>query len=226
MFPTSIAITPQPWNWHCPPTSMFCVKNPWHLPKQKRFASSNLQRIGKLLTLRAGFSFLLYDLIDRPARATSGGGGGAIRDLGCYLLDFVTSITGTQDPVREWKIIHRYDPSDPGFVLESHALLQFESGITANLSVAVDSPSLNVWEVTGTHGAAATLRFDTQGLSPVPLYQINEESEGNLSEIAAENTFKLEFEHFLDGVRGAVLPHISPAESIQNAEWLERWELG
>jgi xylose dehydrogenase (NAD/NADP) len=54
----------------------------------------NSGAIGEVRSIRGTFSFILHDLEKRPGRMTSAAGGGALNDIGCYLVDFVNSIVG------------------------------------------------------------------------------------------------------------------------------------
>ncbi len=179
-------------------------------------------KIGEVRSIRATFSFILYDLEKRPRRMTSFAGGGALFDIGCYIVDFINSVVGADQFPVEIKKTHRFDPIDPNFDFETTAILKYQNGITVELSTSLDTPSLNQWEVSGSLGSVAALRFDPQGTDLVPLYFVNEESEATVIECQPINNFQKQFENFARAILKQATVHIKPNESIQNAKLLER----
>lgn len=178
--------------------------------------------LGEIKSIRANFSFILYDLAKRPRRMTSVAGGGALFDIGCYLVDFINSVVGPNQFPVEIKKTHRVDPNDSSFDFATAAILKYQNGVVAELSTSLDTPSLNQWEVSGTRGSVSALRFDSQGDQPVPLYLVNDESEATLIQCPSINNFEKQFENFARSVLGHAPTHIKPSESIQNAKLLER----
>jgi D-xylose 1-dehydrogenase (NADP+, D-xylono-1,5-lactone-forming) len=180
-------------------------------------------QIGLVRSVRVHFSFLLYELdgSTRPMRASSRAGGGALHDVGCYAVDFVNWMLGVQGDLPKIVSQARVLPDDPGFDLSTSALLQYADGRSATIDCAVDAPSVNTWEVSGTSGSVAALRFDPQGSVPVPLYVVNEESEARVVSCPAIDTFAAEFRNFAKAIRGEERPHISSVESIRDAHVLE-----
>lgn len=178
--------------------------------------------LGEIKSIRANFSFVLYELRreERPHRASSAVNGGALFDIGCYTVDFVNWIMDGETPI-VIDVKTRTLPDDTEFDLSTSACLRYASGVTAMIESAVDSPSLNVWEVQGTKGSVAALRFDPQGVDPTPLYFVNDESEVSLIQCQPTDHFAPEFENFALSILGKVTPHISPAASIANARVLE-----
>jgi predicted dehydrogenase len=179
--------------------------------------------IGDIRSLRANFSFILYDLTGdaRPKRATGAADGGALSDVGCYAVDFLNSIIGNASPVHIQSMSRKL-VDDPGFDVSTAALIQYPNGVTATLECSVDTPSLNNWEVSGTKGSVSALRFDPQGTSEVPLYVVNEDSEAKLISCPSIDAFAEEFKNFSQAILKNAATHISPNESIQNAAVLEQ----
>lgn len=178
-------------------------------------------KVGEIHSIRTNFSFILYDLedSDRPKRAHSTACGGALYDVGCYGVDFIHSLVAAD---KTWpnpivSASQRTLKNDRFFDVATSVLLQFR-GMTAVLECSVDTPSLNNWEVSGSKGSVAALRFDPQGTSPVPLYYVNENSEAELIKCPAEDTFRAEFQNFARSILGVENPHIEPMESIRNAQ--------
>lgn len=179
--------------------------------------------IGEIRSIRANFSFILYDFEggNLPRRASAAAMGGALMDVGCYAVDFVNSIGGdTKGPPRVMAIT-RNRANDPRFDLSTSTVVTFGNDLTAVIECSADVPSLNTWEVSGTRGSVAALRFDPQGTTDVPLYLVNEESEAKVIECPSADTFAAEFRHFSRSTLNLETPHIRPDESIANAALLE-----
>jgi predicted dehydrogenase len=142
-------------------------------------------------------------------------------DIGCYLIDFITSILGPEHFPAELKKSHRVSLADPQFDLQTTAILTYQNGLTAELSCNLETAGLNPWQVSGTQGSITALRYDPQGEKPVPLYLVNSKNEATRVECESAPVFKLQFENFAKAIFGQERPHISPIESIQNARLLE-----
>ncbi len=181
-------------------------------------------QIGEPLSIRAEFSFMLET--HGRARRTLRGGGGAVEDLGCYLIDFANQTAQLAG-----------DPSVPLVTVRQVRLegeicsavsfdLNYAGGLRAELSCAIDRASLNPWEVQGERGAFCVLRNQPQGAGPVTLTYINEDSESSVMEVAAAynglSQFALEFANFRDAVLGRGLPAITASDSIRNAAVMDR----
>lgn len=195
----------------------------FHPQVQKLVEIVRSGRIGDVVSVRINFSFILYDFVEatRRKRATSAAGGGALLDLGCYCADFIQMALGCSDETPEILSASRRQIDDPDFDLSSSAILSFPSGKKAIFECAVDTPSLNNWEASGTKGSVSALRFDPQGTSEVPLYLVNEDSEAQLITCPSTDTFAAQFDHFAKAVLGKTNPHIRPEESIWTARTLE-----
>jgi predicted dehydrogenase len=101
-----------------------------------------------------------------------------------------------------------------------------DQGILTTLHCAIDSPSLNVWEVRCEKGSVSIPRFDPQGDHPAPLTIVNEDSISRVEEVPTQSAgleqFRMEFQNFADCIQGTSSPFITPQESIRNAELIER----
>lgn len=180
-------------------------------------------QIGEIRSIRVNFAFVMYDFDSRdlPMRASTTAWGGALMDVGCYGIDFVNSIVGKPSFNPSVAATARNRPGERSYDLGTSALLKYHSGPTVIIECAVDTPSLNNWEVSGTKGSVSALRFDPQGRSDVPLYFVNDESEAQLIQCHSTDTFEAEFRNFARAILGLEEPHIKPAESVLNAQMLD-----
>lgn len=192
----------------------------FHPQIQKLLEFVNNGAVGQLQSVRAEFSFLLHDLSKPQPRTTAAGGGGALNDLGCYIIDFISIIaacSGAKDILDVVASQRRNNEID----LQTVATIYYDNGFEASLSVAIDRVALNTWEVLGTAGSVAALRFDPQGTAPAPLYLLNDDSEAQLLYCTPGNQFRDEFENFVQTIAGETAPFITASDSVRNAKLLE-----
>ena len=178
-------------------------------------------KLGIIKSIQVNFSFLLYDLLHRPLRASGKASGGALTDIGCYGIDFINFILGTTEQPEDIQVFRVFDPKDPQFDLSTIAILFYKNGLRAEIRCSIETPALNNWEVSGTKGSISALRYDPQGTDPVPVYFINEDSIPELTHCPAVDAFKDEFQNFSDSIQGLSSPHITHAEIVANAKTLE-----
>jgi xylose dehydrogenase (NAD/NADP) len=165
--------------------------------------------IGVIKSIQCDFSFLLYS--DNLARATRAAGGGALNDLGCYIVDFASVVTGFSQISSVQSVMNKNSEIDLSF----SAIINFASGVVATLSASIETPGLNIWEVRGTKGSVAMIRNSPQGVDDVPLIITNDESE-SLTEMVPikNNQFREQFKNFYEAVCGVAKVHIPPEQSL------------
>lgn len=100
-------------------------------------------------------------------RRTLSGGGGAVADVGCYLIDFFNLIFDSPDSTVACTEFTR----SPGEDVESHVAitLNSENGVTANLEAAINFLGHNTWLLKGRLGTISFQRQDSHGLSDPPI---------------------------------------------------------
>jgi|GEM_PF-5917160 len=179
---------------------------------KKRVASGDY---GKPIKIRANLAFD-YGGVEAISRRLSTGGG-ALPDLGCYLVDFIGSIAG-HSSVRAVRVFRE----NLGF----SAFLAFENGLLAEIGASMAYPSSNPWEVICERGALSVLRFNPHGEAESELTVINNESERTVHSISSVHSglaqFSQEFLNFRDCIQGHAEPFVSADESVKNAALLER----
>jgi predicted dehydrogenase len=171
---------------------------------------------GKPKKIRATFCFDYGDT-DRLQRRLASGGG-ALPDLGCYLIDFVAMVLPGVEIVSVLNI-------EPVALLCFHTILTFKNGIVADIQSSMDSPSLNVWEVVCEKAALSVSRclFSQKAESFMSIV----DDDSNLRKIPIpesdfeKDQFVLEFQNFYDAILGNTQPFVSPEQSIHNASVIE-----
>lgn len=192
----------------------------FHPQIKKMIELVNSGQFGEIRSVHVDFSFLLHDLENRRARATATGGGGALNDLGCYAVDFISTIARLSGAGAISKIVasqHRDNEVD----LRTTAILNYSNGLEAFLSCSIDQVSVNAWEVRGSRGSVAALRLDPQGAEPVPVYLLNEDSEATVVNCPQGTQFRDEFENFVQAIAGNRGPFVLPSESLEVARVME-----
>ena len=145
-------------------------------------------------------------------------GGGALHDLGCYLVDFV-SLMSRRAPVKNVQIIEDHGPLSFG------AVLYLASGIIAEIRSSMNAPSINTWEVVCERGSLSVNRYNPHDFTESVIRFVNNEGEFRYFPVAQTGSgleqFACEFQNFYDTVTGNTSPFISPEESIYCSAILE-----
>ncbi len=183
--------------------------------------------IGEIKSLQLSFSFLLGT--QGRKRGLRSGGGGALNDLGSYLIDFATLILGTKD-LPQITSHANLNSKDLEAVDEKFtAVLEYPDGIFAMLDASVSTVSSNLWEIRGTKGSVGVLRFDPQGVSeegaPAVTIQIDEDSNAKITPVSSNGNsmeqFQLEFQNFAFAILKKSDPFISLDEIRFKTQILE-----
>ncbi len=179
----------------------------------KRKVLSN--NYGRVLRVKANLSFDYggNDMIKRRLES----GGGALPDLGCYLIDFVNSFTEASPLVQQTTFKDS---------VSFNSYLKFESGLVAEITSSMAYPSLNTWEVICERASFSVNRYNPHERCESELTIINDESEKSIERVTSDGSgldqFAAELINFGESIKGTVQPFISPAESISNADLLEQ----
>lgn len=189
--------------------------------------------IGKTRMIRAHFSFRL----DRPAdiRLDPTIGGGAIFDLGCYVLSFARVVAGARPArVRGHSIAH-----PRGIDLTTQALVEFPDGALADISCSFGMAAHRLAAVYGDEGCIETNFLNHPPAAGPPLLRIRRGVAHTVpfeeAEVEHANGFRLTAESFAALARGdaAAWTGATPEESIDIAMTIDairasaasgRWE--
>ena len=171
---------------------------------------------GKVKNIYATFSFNFGHgpHLDRRLRK----GGGALPDLGCYLIDFINLIS-QGSPIKNIQKTEALTPTT--FELQ----LQLENGIFVELRTSMLAPSINTWEVVCEKAALSINRYNPHERTETSLQIVNDESELTQVKFPSEGSgldqFLAEFTNFHDTITGKTTPFISTKESICNAMMMD-----
>lgn len=177
--------------------------------------------IGRLLTMRGAFSYLLEDTSN--VRLLTSEAGGALMDVGCYCVNFARLIAG-EEPRFAFATMRFADIGHVtletkqltshgnvhGVDLATTAMLEFPSGATLQFSSRMDSAFDGQWfEIVGTRGVIRVERpfnprgFGCEGTLPFLL-------NGERIEVESRDQFELQIAAFdravLSGDRSALTP--------------------
>jgi xylose dehydrogenase (NAD/NADP) len=154
-----------------------------------------------------------------PVTRRWSGGGGALPDLGSYLIDFMNLVAGGAEVHR---VLHTEELTPRSFAVA----MQLSNGVLVQLRAAMNLPSINTWEVICERGALSVNRFNPHESAESTLRVVDDESRLTSFTIASDGTgmeqFVAEFENFRSVIRGDASPFITAEQSIRNARVLER----
>lgn len=126
---------------------------PFHPQHDSLKALLDARRLGPLELLEAHFQYSLGDTSDIRLKADLGGG--ALNDVGCYLIDWARRTA--QSPLARCHAISRTDMA-VGVDVATHLQLGFENGIVAHLTCGSDLPRENWCRITGREGTVEVHR--------------------------------------------------------------------
>lgn len=181
--------------------------------------------LGKIHSISCDFSFILET--HNTNRRTKEAGGGAVADLGCYCIDFINTLLQPRQ-IPEIHAFHLFESKNANSVeTRSSIILKFEDNPKlVTINCAIDSPSLNIWEVRCEKGSVGITRFDPQGSSPSQILIIDENSVPLIEKLPSvfngNDQFKMEFTNFANCILGKEAPFITPEDSIWNSMILEK----
>jgi predicted dehydrogenase len=172
---------------------------------------------GRVKRIHAGFSFD-YGESEHVMRRLNGGGG-ALPDLGSYLIDFMNLVSGGAEVQ---SVRHTEELTPRAFAVA----VQLSNGVVAHLRGSMDLPSINTWEVICERGSLSVDRYNPHESAESVLRVVDHESRLTAFTIASDGTgmeqFVAEFKGFLSAIRGDASGLITGEESIRNAHVLER----
>ena len=141
-------------------------------------------------------------------------GGGALSDLGCYLIDFINLISQCS-PIENIQKTEAHTPTSFG------VSLQLENGLVAEIRSSMNAPSINTWEVICEKGSLSVNRHNPHERTETTLQIVNDESELTIVQFPIKGSgldqFLSEFANFHDSVMNKTAPFVCAHESISNA---------
>ena len=177
--------------------------------------------LGEIKVLRSTFRFLLANPASIKLKPELGGG--ALYDVGCYPVNFAGLVAdaatggepGSARPDSVAVECVRVGGIDTIF----SALLKYPSGLIAALHCGFNAHKRVGSEITGTQGGLEIPDTFLDNAGPLTLTLGEERRE---IPVAASDRYRLEVEDFADAILQQRAPHCSLAETLRNAEVIDR----
>ncbi len=170
--------------------------------------------VGNLRLLRIAFSFTLQNR-HSTIRLQRSLDGGALADLGVYLIDLACLLVG-RVPRKVFCVGNR--ANDGEVETDFAAVLEFPGGVHAVLDGAFDRPRESPCQVIGEHGRVTV---DSAFLSgSTKLVHTDANGGETLTSFEAVDHFELQFAHFSRSILTGTMPRISAEETLRNARVL------
>ncbi len=178
--------------------------------------------LGEIKQINSTFRFFLTNPASIKLRPELGGG--ALYDVGCYPVNFIglvvdeaTRSTPGAGPAPESVVVEcvRAGGVDVGF----SALMRYPAGLIASLHCGFEAHKRVGSEIIGTKGVleAPDTFFDNAGSLTLTVGEEQREIP-----VAASDRYRLEVEDFAGALRQRHAPHLGLAETLRNAEVLDR----
>jgi D-xylose 1-dehydrogenase (NADP+, D-xylono-1,5-lactone-forming) len=168
--------------------------------------------VGRLLAVKATFSFTLTDLTN--VRAIPGLDGGALMDVGCYCVSGSRLVAGEPLSVLAEQVV-----GTTGVDMALYGTLRFPDDVVAQIEASFLAPERQGLEVVGDAGVlrvGAPWRVDWGG-------DLVLERGGALETVPVEeaNSYTLELENLADTIEGGASPLLGRADAVGQARVID-----
>lgn len=164
--------------------------------------------IGEAVYLDSVFTFRLDDPSANPASAILAGG--ALRDVGCYCVNFSRLVAGAE-PLRV-SAFARYAAVDETLI----GLLEFPGSLLAHFATGIAAYERHGAEITGTTGSLRLTRPWVPGDEPGRLVLSRENRPAEEILVPPVDSYRLEVEDFIAVATGAARPRWPLADAVAN----------
>jgi predicted dehydrogenase len=185
-----------------------------HHPQTKTIQQLVLDgAVGRILTLRATFSFPLTDLTN--VRAIPELDGGALMDVGCYCVSGCRLVAG--DPV---SVLAEQVTGETGVDMALYGTMRFWDDVVAQFEASFLAPERQFFEVVGDQGvlrAFAPWRVDWGG-------ELQLERSGAAPEVVPveqANAYRLQLENMADAVAGRAPALLGLTDAVGQARAID-----
>ena len=185
-----------------------------HHPQTKTIQQLVLDgAVGRILTLRATFSFPLTDLTN--VRAIPELDGGALMDVGCYCVSGCRLVAG--DPV---SVLAEQVTGETGVDMALYGTMRFWDDVVAQFEASFLAPERQLLEVVGDQGvlrAFAPWRVDWGG-------ELQLERSGAAPEVVPveqANSYRLQLENLADAVAGRAPALLGLTDAVGQARAID-----
>jgi predicted dehydrogenase len=173
--------------------------------------------IGRLLSVRATFSFQLEDLSN--IRASADLDGGALMDVGCYCVSGIRLLAGEPERVSGEQVT-----GQTGVDMAFHGTLRCADAVVGQFEASFRAPRRQSLEAVGDEGVLtleAPFRADWGG--PVRLARLDGETLADAEAVAIPdgNAYRLELENLADAIDGRAPQLLARDDAVGQARVIE-----
>jgi len=169
--------------------------------------------VGEVVCLDSVFTFRLDDPAANPASAALAGG--ALRDVGCYCVNFARLVVGAE-PLRACAFAH-YGAVDERLV----GLLEFPGGLLARFATGLDAFERHGAEIIGSTGSLRLTHPWVPGDEPGRLLLSRENRPPAEILVPPADSYRLEIEDFVAVAAAGARPRWPLADAVANAVVLD-----
>jgi xylose dehydrogenase (NAD/NADP) len=173
--------------------------------------------IGRLLTVRATFSFQLEDLAN--IRAIAALEGGALMDVGCYCVNGIRLLAGEPE-----RVVGEQVTGQTGVDMALYGTLRCADDVVGQLEASFRAPRRQCLEAVGDEGVVtveAPWRIDWGGAVRLARRDGEALSPGELVDVPEANSYRLELENLADAVDGRAPQLLGRDDALGQARVIE-----
>jgi D-xylose 1-dehydrogenase (NADP+, D-xylono-1,5-lactone-forming) len=167
--------------------------------------------IGNLQTVRAAFSYSLYDPENVRLRADVEGG--ALMDVGCYCVSGSRLLGGEPTRVFGEQLV-----GPTGVDVRFHGTMRFPSGVVSQWDCGMVMPERDELEVIGDE---ASLFLDDPWHCRRPVIELRRGGDGERIELEPVDSYGLELENLSDAIRGVGEPLLGREDAVGQARAID-----
>jgi D-xylose 1-dehydrogenase (NADP+, D-xylono-1,5-lactone-forming) len=167
--------------------------------------------IGELQTIRAAFSYSLYDAENIRLRPDVDGG--ALMDVGCYCVSGSRLLAGEPERVHGEQLV-----GPTGVDVRFHGTMRFPSGVVSQWDCGTVMPERDELEAIGDE---ASLFLDDPWHCRTPVIELRRDGETERIELEPVDSYGRELENLSDAIRGQVKPLLGREDAVAQARTIE-----
>jgi D-xylose 1-dehydrogenase (NADP+, D-xylono-1,5-lactone-forming) len=167
--------------------------------------------IGKLQTIRAAFSYSLYDAENIRLRPDVDGG--ALMDVGCYCVSGSRLLAGEAERVHGEQLV-----GPTGVDVRFHGTMRFPSGVVSQWDCGTVMPERDELEAIGDE---ASLFLDDPWHCRTPVIELRRDGETEQIELEPVDSYGRELENLSDAIRGQGEPLLGREDAVAQARTIE-----
>jgi D-xylose 1-dehydrogenase (NADP+, D-xylono-1,5-lactone-forming) len=167
--------------------------------------------IGELQTIRAAFSYSLYDAENIRLRPDVDGG--ALMDVGCYCVCGSRLLAGEAERVHGEQLV-----GPTGVDVRFHGTMRFPSGVVSQWDCGTVMPERDELEAIGDE---ASLFLDDPWHCRTPVIELRRDGETERIELEPVDSYGRELENLNDAIRGQGKPLLGREDAVAQARTIE-----